>query len=88
MQPMKEKFITCDCGIEVLRLTYDPDDDFGLQCSILGHHNIPTKDKLRWIWNILKTGTPFEDEIILNSKGVQKLLDFGEEYSKQLIKEE
>jgi hypothetical protein len=88
MQPMQEKFITCDCGVEVLRLTYDPDDDFGLQCSILEHHNIPAKDKLRWIWHILKEGTPFTDEICLDSRRVQELLDFGEEYLKQLTKEE
>ena len=82
---MQEKFIPCDCGVEVLRLTYDPDEDFGLNLSILAHHDISgVKDKLRWIWKILREGTPFEDEMILDANGVRKLIDFGNEYLNQL----
>jgi hypothetical protein len=86
---MKEKFIACDCGVEVLRLTYDPDDkDWGLCISILDvHHNLGIRDKLRWIWEILRNRTPFGDAIILNPIGVQNLLDFGEEYLNQRNKE-
>lgn len=81
MQPMKEEFIPCDCGLEVLRLTYDPDDlDFGLNVSILEKGGIPWRDKLRWIWQIIRHGSPFSDAILLNNDGVTKLIDFGREY--------
>jgi hypothetical protein len=85
---MKEKFIPCDCGVEVLRLIFDPDEDWGLNISILEHHNIPWSDKLRWIYKILREGTPFEDEMILDADGVKKLIEFGEEYLNQLKLEE
>ena len=92
MQPMQEKFIPCDCGVEVLRLTYDPDDDFGFDVSILARHSFQgiygLRNKLRWIWKILREGTPFEDEMILDANGVKKLIDFGNEYLNQLKQKE
>jgi hypothetical protein len=82
---LKEIFIHCDCGNEVLRLCYWTDDmpeDLYLSMYDQCKPAITIRDKWRWIWRILTRGTPFEDEICLDRAQVEKAIEFCTEYLK------
>lgn len=75
-----EEYISCSCGQDGLLLTSfgeeDEGDDFISVC-ITGPHYITTlKEKLRVFFRILKYGTPYRDEILLDRQGLEKLILF------------
>lgn len=74
-------FVKCDCGSESLNIEYDKTDE-SFYVSIWKYSNASSRltwwDRLRFIWNILTTGKPYEDEIILSRDKaglVSKFLD-------------
>lgn len=81
---LKETFIHCDCGNEILRLNYwvDDEDDGEFYLSMYAQCKPATsiRDKCRWIWRILTRGTPFEDEICLDRAQVETVVEFCTEY--------
>jgi hypothetical protein len=81
---LKEIFIHCDCGNEVLRLSYWADEG-ALYLSMYEQYKPATsvRDKLRWIWRIISRGTPFEDEICLDRAQVEEVIKFCTEYIAQ-----
>jgi hypothetical protein len=80
-EDLHQKFIHCDCGNEILQLSYWK-DDLQLNLSMYEQHK-PTaaiRDKLRWIWRIITKNTPFEDEICLDRAQVLDMVEFCNEY--------
>ena len=72
----KEMFIRSECCTEALNVTYDEEDDVTMLAFWSwgrGDNITLWKWRLYHIWHIIKTGTPYNDEIILNSTG-RKLL--------------
>jgi hypothetical protein len=73
---MKETFVTCDCSSEALHISFDEEDN---TCCI-SIYKLETKptltSKLRHVWKILTTGTPYGDQVIINKTKVKKLYDF------------
>jgi hypothetical protein len=64
-------FVKCTCHSEGLMVEADEDS---LYLSIwergYGHDNtLSWKQKLRYIWQILKHGKPYGDQIVLDRKG-------------------
>lgn len=89
-----DKFISCSCSLEVLRVNYMIEDDNGdpgwFEISILNSiTNKPTLwQRVRMIWQILRTGTPYTDAICLEPEGVKKLKIITEEYLEQVYNSE
>lgn len=76
MSQQIEEFIICSCSTEGLYLVkYKGEQE--LYLSIFNRGLNPKKltlwNKLRYIWNIIKTGKPFNDEMILNTESIKKL---------------
>lgn len=72
------KFIMCDCGGQAVCIDHDEDQMF-LSFFEHGAHNDNTlswKERIRWIWNVLKTGRPFSDYIVIEK---EKALELGNE---------
>lgn len=75
---MIEKFFPCDCHTEGLRVCYDPDDG-AVYLSIWqdGYQGAyPWRDRVRHIWQIIKTGRPWEDQLVMRRESVAPLAQF------------
>jgi hypothetical protein len=69
------EFFCCDCSTEGVVLSTDEDMIY-LTFWDLGTHRdsrLSIKDKIRWIFNLLKTGQPYPDGIILDTIEAEKL---------------
>lgn len=75
-------FIQCQCYGEGISVDYDADDNyyyFAYWSRGLTNRCLGWKEKIRHCWNIIKTGKPFNDEVILNQEDVIKLAEFLKE---------
>ena len=65
--PFRKYFYECDCHTE--GLITDEDEDFIFislwNLGFMDSKKLCLKDKLRLIWNIIKEGKPWTDEIVL-----------------------
>ena len=76
---MKEIYIPCDCGTEVLRIELDDETKeyfIGIYQFKKGY---TIRDKLRYIWRIIKTGEPYGDQIVINKDKMEELIGFIKE---------
>jgi len=72
-----KEFITCSCGTEgVYIVKYKGEEETYLSMFSRGINPVKTSflQKIRYIWKLIKTGTPYEDELVLNKKDLKKLL--------------
>lgn len=69
----KSYYIDCPCGNEIIRLTrYDK--DWEVCMSIFSGPGRPSLfGRLKHIWAVVKTGYPWEDQIVLTDKELGKL---------------
>lgn len=73
-------FIRCDCDNEVLVVRYDGELDsldlclFETQSSF--KYKMSWSQKLRYLYNLFKTGQPFTDQIILQRQQIEELKGF------------
>jgi hypothetical protein len=74
----KEIFLECDCYSEGIRFNYD--EDGMLNISLYQRGFAPRtrswKEKLRWIWQIIRKDVPYDDEIILSKEKINLLAQF------------
>lgn len=84
MHNNKELHLTCSCHSHQLHLEKDDDDCMWYGSFwIRGYGTESTwKFRLRMIWQILKTGTPYGDEIVLQRKDMEELLAYVQEQVK------
>lgn len=76
----KEYFIRCECGAEGLHIEKDPHDgDIYFSLWFCGYQDFDIRQKLRWIWNIIK-GKPYQDLIIVDPSRIQEVIDVLEEF--------
>lgn len=71
-------FFECDCGCEILRIENDLGDLMPLKevsLSIFRHGNRceMLSEKLRYIWQIIRYGRPYADDMILDYETTKKL---------------
>lgn len=64
-----ETMIFCDCGHEAIRLEYD---EKLVYFSFWKFGQRPYS-RLQMIWRILTKGSPYGDQLVLNSKGMYEL---------------
>lgn len=80
----KDLFLTCSCHGEGIRFNYDKEID-GLEISFYQQgytsNTKSLREKLRWIWHILKNNKIYGDQVILNKESLNKLTQFVNEIS-------
>lgn len=73
-------YIRCSCDNEVLVARYDGELDMLDLCFFQSQnsfkYNMSFFQKLRYIYNLLKTGSPFTDQIILQRSQILELRSF------------
>jgi hypothetical protein len=78
----KTIFIRCDCQSELLVLDYDGEVDmvfFSLYETDLSHkHKMSLWQKARYIYQVLRHGEPYMDQITLNRDQINELKAFLE----------
>jgi hypothetical protein len=89
MKDYKEKYIKCDCCAEcsVLKITevplYTEDKkvDYMIHMCIYKcrQNKFPLVYKLRLIWNIIRYGEPYDDDIVISKKDASNLSCFLDE---------
>jgi hypothetical protein len=69
--PAKDFWVTCECHADAFRVT-DFEWDEGVGCINVSMYRIGSqgaildwKERLRWCWNILKSGLPWNDELTI-----------------------
>jgi hypothetical protein len=86
MYNKKELHLTCSCHTHELHIERDMDDTVPMWFGSFwirgysGKHD--WKFRARMIWQILKTGTPYGDEIVLERKDMEELLTYVQEQVK------
>jgi len=78
------KYIPCDCGSEVLRIDYDDEcKTFDIMIYTL-KGKFPLRHKLRHIWNIIKKGEPYSDQIVLRKNSALELKEYIELHTRRI----
>jgi len=72
----KDEIIKCDCMTH--GFTVAADEELGvvyLACWSYGQagSSLSLKDRLLWAWKVLRTGIPFDDEMVLTPEGASTL---------------
>lgn len=74
---MKNKFILCDCSMDLLQVQRTEDGfDFAIWSLGRGKGTLSWKERLRWCWHILKTGNPWGDSVCLSPEKTVELAKF------------
>ena len=74
----QEYFIKCECGFEILHIEQDKYEKvvyFSLW--YYSNRNLTWKNKLYWIWNIIK-GKPYHDTIIVSQERINEIIEILE----------
>ena len=77
------KYIGCDCGSEVLRIEYDDETKefyIGVYQLIKQYS---WRDKLHYIWQILRKGEPYGDQICLRKNSALELKEYIELHTRK-----
>lgn len=69
-------FLDCDCGSEVMQVEKDPAFNEFFVSIYTRHPQMTLWNKFRHIWQVLRTGEPFADQIIINEEEAQRLAEF------------
>lgn len=85
-------FVECDCHSEGIMISCDDTDPFpNINLAIFSHgkyHNnsLSFKEKLRYCWNVIRKGRPFEDDIMLRQETAKELANILLEFSNKVYK--
>ena len=73
----KKYYYSCVCGAELIRLEIERDEKWRRELFFAifdqGLGGIGWGTKLRWIWKIIRTGTPYGDQIILSTEDARRM---------------
>lgn len=75
----KNIFIECECGTHLVKLQYNADcNDVDMVFFSYGinERSFGFRCKLRYIWQIIRTGTPYSDAVCLDKNESKKIVDF------------
>lgn len=74
----EEYWVKCECGTEGLHIEKDV-SDYVVYFSLwyFSRFNLSWKNKLHWIWHILK-GRPYHDTIIIRSSRLHEIISILE----------
>ena len=72
-----KEYYECECGCSILRVEHEHDTDYCGDCvyvSIYNRYHVWTIiHRLRLIWQIIRTGTPYSDEVVLSIDDAKRL---------------
>lgn len=75
-QKISEFFIKCDCGYEVLGLSYD-DEIRMLDLAIYSCSPFMSLwQKIRYCWQLFTKGRPYSDQMMINKNQIQDIIKF------------
>lgn len=76
----KSLFVKCICCCSALEISRDEEDNcFNVALwtnGPWGHKITSWREKLRWCWNMIKTGVPWNDHTILSNEDAAKLAEY------------
>lgn len=76
----KEIFVKCQCCCSALEISKDEEEDcFNVALwsyGPLGQQITSWHEKLRWCWNIIKTGMPWSDHTIVTKEDAARIVKF------------
>ena len=75
----KSLMVKCECSSESLEVQYWPEDkQFYVTSWQQGfiHRPFSWRERIKWMWHILKTGNPWGDMIILSPTKAKEISDF------------
>jgi hypothetical protein len=76
----KKKYIECSCCAEGLHLMQFDDEEYVYlsvwQTGYCKNNKLSWKNKLRYIWQVIKTGSPFHDQLVLDKEACKEIIDF------------
>ena len=86
----KSIYVKCDCSYHMLQVEryYEDKNDKGFNFAIWEHGRgniLSFREKIRWCWNILKTGNPWADSIMVSDETTVEICKF---IQSELIKNE
>lgn len=73
---IKREFYECDCHSEGVRMQYDeelPLAELGFFQYGFGARVLSFRDRIRCAWQVLRTGYPFADTVILSQEEASRL---------------
>ena len=69
-----ELYIQCDCSAEVLKIEFDKEDkQYYISIYEYKTNKYPIKQKLKWIWRIIRYGTPYGDQVVISEEKARKI---------------
>jgi len=69
-----ELYIPCDCSAEVLKIEFDEETkQYFISIYEYKSNKYPISQKLRWIWHIIRYGTPYGDQIVISKEKAYKI---------------
>lgn len=78
-----ELFLKCSCGVEGCLISkYEDDIHLAIFTCGYGGYKISFFKRFRYILNVLFTGKPYEDQIVLNKTEVKKLIEYLQNHIK------
>jgi hypothetical protein len=75
-------WIQCNCGSEVLLL--ERGDDLAFLSVYSYYPRLDWKSRLRTVWKIIRTGTPFTDQIVLGREELKGLKEAIKSTTKEI----
>ena len=75
---MEKEFFECDCSTHALHVAkFEDEPEFYFAIWHRGRVDKPQWSvRLKLIWKIISTGTPYGDEVVLSGNNAKKLIDF------------
>lgn len=77
-----ELYIQCSCGSEILKLEYDEEIDAYYFAVFTRDGRRSWRNRFRQIWNIITTGEPYSDNLVLRSDEINPVVEFIDEINK------
>jgi hypothetical protein len=68
-------YLSCSCGGEIISIDRFEDDPQIYLAVWKQHPTLTWKSRLRWIWNLLVTGEPYADDVVLDIEDAKKLVE-------------
>jgi len=87
------RFIECTCHTEGIMVSCDDTDPFpNIYLAIFSHgkyrnNQLSFKEKLRYCWQVIKKGKPFEDDIMLRQDTARELAECLLEFANKKFEE-
>jgi hypothetical protein len=64
----KSIMVKCDCSSEAIEVQYEPEYKlfYFAYWSQSFNRPLPFKERIRWMWHLLRTGNPWEDMVMIS----------------------